>query len=372
MIFSSYFYCVGALTNKFGTILVIMESERRQSHEFDELVTHESLSRHISEIRHPRYVNLILDHSAFVRGLGNIKRWFNRNYVNENISDPKEVIYLTIFIPSYTLHEFEYVKKGTSMQAINAKEAIRFIDKILDRDLNAHSVDDCPVFYDIVIESTMDSRPSWDKCLSYKVQTPKVADFPNYYENRISRTNNEENLKEAGAENIQDEDAPVDLPGRLKHLIRSCIQKDFIEGRGKRANRKEWKLVTEDATTSVWLTCYGVECMNVNAAEIFLFRNHNVNLLEQYDSSKNFNSEDSVPSNNILQNVVDTTLYSYSSYGERNGITFQKGNRKQRRPQKSDGIVAKKSTSDYGPRIKKEKFNAINYAPRGQGELWKP
>lgn len=365
-------YCVGALNNKTGKFLVSMESGRRQSHEFDELVDHESVNQDTSDIRQPRYVNLILDHSAFVRGLGNIKRWFNRNYVNENITNSKEVIYLTIFIPNYTLHEFEYVKKGTSMQAINAKEAIRFIDKILDKDLNAHSVDDCPVFYEIIIESTTDSRPSWDKCLTYKVQSPKITDFPNYYEHTINRMHNEETLKEGSVELVQDRYEKVDLPGRLKHLIRSCIQKDFVEGRGKRDSQKEWRLVTEDAVTSVWLSCFGVECMNVNAAELFLLKNRNVNLIEQYDSSKNFYSEDSVPSNNILQNVVDTTLYSYSSYGERNGGASQKGNRKQKKPKKSEEIVTEKKTSDYGPNVKKEKFNAINYAPRGQGELWKP
>ena len=59
-----------------------------------------------------RQVRLILDHTAFVRGIGNIKRWFNEEYINSNTTRSNEIINLNIYIPTYTLHEFDFVKRA--------------------------------------------------------------------------------------------------------------------------------------------------------------------------------------------------------------------------------------------------------------------
>lgn len=361
-----------------------------------------------------RNVRLILDQTAFVRGIGNIKRWFNEDYINKNATRTNETIKLNIYVPSYTLHEFDFVKKGTSITATNAREAIRFIDNYLENEVKSKST---KIIYDFSLESPKDNTPSWNKCLKYKVHSPKVKEFPNYKtkfdssligqssttgnsnnENELDLVGNFDNVLTFQQSNklidIQYENSPsyqtavanseelAEMPVRLKYLIRTCIYKRFIEKTKPKAvnELEEWKLVTEDSIAKIWAKSFGIDCVNVNEAELLIFQNYDVNLFRLYDPYAN-DKDNFDPSTNILQNTIDTTLYSYSTaHQDPPKVNFKKKKRNQKN-RKDDGksislstdAVVHSAINDTGSGlIKKEKFEAINYAPRGQGQLWRP
>ena len=71
-------------------------------------------------------------------------------------------------------------------------------------------------------------------------------------------------------------------------------------------------MVTEDPITKIWAKSYGIDCLNVNEAELLIFQNYDVNLFRLYNPYAN-DGDNFDPSTNILQNTIDTTLYSYSS-----------------------------------------------------------
>lgn len=407
------------------------EDEARKNsnyHDFDELVPSDEIENASKPSdtfpgHKSRHINVILDHSAFVRGIGNIKRWFNQEYVKTHIDpDSDEEIYLNIYIPSYTLHEFDYVKKGTSMMATNAREAIRFIDKIFEKELNGEEETDTtnpdskpgkkPIIYDLYIESPNESGPSWSECLNYKAHSPKIKEFPNFKtkfdsnligqhplpqgeslesHNNFDETNynnssaykQNNKLNDIQYENSQsyqnalaNADELAEMPTRLRYLIRSCIYKRFIERRSFSSPLEEWKLVTEDPITKVWAKSFGIDCMNVNEAELLIFQSYDINQYQLYDPRQNFSVDDeSHAPNSILQNTIDTTLYSYTKIdrpSKSKNKNKNKNAKKSTKPKQIKGVVNDGCTGANGDFVKKERFDAINYAPRGTGELWKP
>lgn len=377
-----------------------------------------------------RTINLILDHSAFVRGIGNIKRWFNLEYINSNLTNKQENIQLNIYIPSYTLHEFDFVKKGTSMMATNAREAIRFIDRIFEREdikLNGSTPENVanPLNYGIFIESPMEAGPSWNECLNYKIHSPKVKEFPNFKtkfdSNLIGQQihhqdddlfnddiDNSVKVNDIQYENSQpyqnalaNSDNQAEMPIRLRYLIRSCIYKRFIDIHNlnkPKSTLEDWKLVTEDPITKIWIKSFGIDCLNVNDAELLIFKNYDVNQFNQ-PAHLNFSLQDGYDnSKNILQNTIDTTKYDYTNFHDyknnnsknknknKNNTKNNNNNNNNKNPNKKknknkETSQPKKQTQPSndpgfinanGELIKKEKFGVINFAPRGSGELWKP
>lgn len=395
-----------------------------------------------------RNINFILDHSAFVRGIGNIKRWFNDEYIQSNFeAKAGEKIQLNIYIPSYTLHEFDYVKKGNTMMATNAREAIKFIDKFISgevhnkRPVNGGSGDKGSDGVDLscylYIESSQEVGPSWNDCLKYKIHSPLVKEFPNlktmYDSNLIGqnvaspyasgmevqhedidqgldRFKKVPNFKYSSKLNtIQYEnsesyqhalahaDAEAEMPYRLKYLIRSCVQRKYrnkIDGfKAHPRKSEEWRLVTEDPISKIWVASFGIECLNINEAELMIFQNYDINQPRVSDPHKRFDSEgEEEEPFSILQNTIDTTVYLYSPMLNKQKKPFYKSGkkdakqgthaRKQEKPKPFPtgknskkpfkGVVQEEGTGIHGGVVKKERFDAINFAPRGSGELWRP
>ncbi|KAG7665530.1 NMD4 [[Candida] subhashii] len=362
-----------------------------------------------------RQVRLILDHTAFVRGIGNVKRWFNEDYVNQNLRKSDEVVVLNLYIPSYTLHEFEFVKKGTSISATNAREAIRFIDKYVETENDSFE----RIKYNLLLETPEDAAPQWGECLKFKVHKPRVKEFPNYKTKLDSNVlgqggiQNDDNDAEDSfsqqfgsslsisqrnkVNDIQYENSPsyqnalensnkhAEMPVRLRYLIRTCIYKRFIEKHAPFRNElEEWKLVTEDPIAKIWAKSFGIDCLNVNEAELLLFQNYDVNSYHLYNPHNNFlNEEEYDPSTNILQHTIDTTLYTYRDARQEpptvktRGRDSRRGGRGRRRNNNwarlpTEYVVQESRQERDGSSVKKEKFGAINYAPRPSGELWEP
>ncbi|ODQ78333.1 hypothetical protein BABINDRAFT_90105 [Babjeviella inositovora NRRL Y-12698] len=272
----------------------------------------------------PLQLFLILDSSAFVRGIGNIKRW---------IGDFNVVV----FIPAYTLHELDYVKKGISMLATNARESIRYIDK-------ATSCDFDTVPLRVFIEGPDEAGPKWPKCMKYKVHAPLIREFPNqkttFDSNLIGHNMNNHAVNlahysndiEYEGDSLAGQPKPrntanhkAEMPTRLRYLIRSCIQKVHID------RQNNWKLVTEDPITSIWCQSFGIDCLSINQAEHDIFAAQGLSAANLYVPK---------PQNRLGGG------YSISPLVEDDRT-------------KSD-------------KVKKEKFNAMSYAPRGVGKLWTP
>ena len=353
----------------------------------DELIDLELGSNFASqEDEDRRYVRLMLDHSAFVRGIGNIKRWFNEEYIKQNFDNSSDQIVLNLYIPSYTLHEFDFAKKGTSISATNAREAIKFIDNYLE---NKSDLVNGNIRYVMTLEAPNEIPPSWPKCSKYKLYSPKLLDFPNHKSkfdsNLIGETQHKESLLLHRESEIVDElndvassESAAEMPARLKYLIRTCIYKRFLEKTQPKPknNLEEWKLVTEDAVAKVWAKSYGIQCVNVNEAELLIFQNYDVNSFKIYNPFSANEGFD--PKNDVLQNKIDSTLYEYKTVKQ--APPKVNGKHRSRKYKRKDtpsipyeGVVHEEKDNIWkSSTIKKEKFDAINFAPRGQGKLWSP
>ncbi|KAK7684185.1 hypothetical protein QCA50_012831 [Cerrena zonata] len=337
----------------------LVDEDDRQNHHLDELVDY-SKSFQTNASIDEKAEN---DHSAFVRGIGNVKRWFNQQYVESNYKSftKNEKVYLNIFIPSYTLHEFDFAKKGTSMMATNAREAIRFIDRVFESDINAeddgHNFKN-PIVYNLTIETINNSYPSWNECLKYKIHNPKVKEFPNF------KTKFDSNLI---GQHSEVNNNPYD---------------ELSENFGSTLSFKNTKL--NDIQYENSQSYQDAIARSEDEAEMPV-------RLRLYDPRYNFNSDydhlNDDPESGILHNTIDTTQYSYTTMKKEKSLPPGKGrkskdhwskakgkgkNRYDRPSTKIEGVVSTGDTSYGGEYVKKEKFDAINYAPRGSGKLWKP
>lgn len=82
--------------------------------DFKAIATQRANNQNSPDSQSVRVVNLILDHFAFVRGIGNVKRWFDKGYIDSQLKDRKESrVVLNIYIPTYTLHEFDCSSSST-------------------------------------------------------------------------------------------------------------------------------------------------------------------------------------------------------------------------------------------------------------------
>lgn len=327
-----------------------------------------------------RRINLILDSSSFTRGIGNIKRWYNKEYIksrNKRIRKQKNII--TLYIPSYTLHEFDYLKKGSSIIATFTRQSIRFIDELFENDLTENSVLE-NFTINLVIEGPQEKGLPWNKCQKYQIHSPKVKEFPNFKtkfdSNFIGKRNDllrpldssdDGKINDIQYENSQSFQKAAEnsenyarMPSRLKYLISSCIFKKFIQEHEINDPIEEWKLVTEDPIVKVWGQSFGMDCMNVNEAELLIFQSYDVN--ELYNPHKSFSLDDETHHNSILQDTIDTSTYQY--------FTLVKSRAAQ--PKKIRGVTQEVRSETNDEMVTKERFDTINYAPRGQGKLWKP
>ncbi|EGV60500.1 hypothetical protein CANTEDRAFT_116559 [Yamadazyma tenuis ATCC 10573] len=368
-------------------------------HHVDELVGPTTQSLHSKDDPQPttKRINLILDPSAFTKGIGNIKRWYKDEYIqsrSEHIKDTKVI--LNLYIPSYTLHEFDYLQRGTSMTAFFARKSIRFIDELYEN--NQTSQDITPKFQvNLSIEAPFERGPRWKDCQEYQVIRPKVKDFPNFktkFDSSLARRKAEDfgdltndiNTKlstsaSSKVNDIQYENSEsfsqaaatsedyAQIPAKLRYLVSSCIFKKFIQPNDFTNVMEEWKVVSEDAITQVWMRSFGVDAMNVNEAELLIFKSYDVNRL--FNPHKDFTLEDNVKPNSIFQEIIDTSEYRNKELGDpfRGHRSFRKRSTKKDQPNQIEKPISVDACEDP---VTQQSFDYISYAPRKvEGELWK-
>lgn len=336
-----------------------------------------------------RVVNLILDPSAFTRGIGNIKRWYNEDYVSDKRRKQKKVdTTVNLYIPSFTLHEFDYLKKGTTMIAVYTRHSIKFIDDIFEQ--NNTSKDITKTFHiNLSIEAPDERGPPWSLCERNQSYKPRIRDFPNFktkfdstfigkkFEEGLPddlgiRSHMTSRLNDIQYENSQsymqaaaNADSYAVMPARLKYLIRSCIFKRFIQQQEVTDKTEEWKLVSEEPITQVWARSFGIDSMNVNEAELLIFQSYDVNKV--YNPHTSFTVDEEVKHDSVIQDTIDTSLYKYT---ELDGPRKSKATKTKK--SKVQGVSSEIISEVNGEVVKQERFDSINYAPRGKGKLWKP
>lgn len=155
-----------------------------------------------------------------------------------------------------------------------------------------------------VLEAEQDVGPDWKIASGYRRSTPLLSQLPKpingssshgqfnhggkktavgVYGNNIPGTFNTHSKKDvtdfsvaethsmnnsrsnSNAINEVDPDEKAVVPIRLKYLIRSCVQKTYIENKGlDEQDRVNWSVICEDTTTSIWLKSFGLDVKTLN------------------------------------------------------------------------------------------------------------
>ncbi|OWB74290.1 hypothetical protein B5S31_g4078 [[Candida] boidinii] len=290
---------------------------------------------------------------------------------------------------------------------------------------------------EFVLETPDEEGPDWKHANGYRRRTPLVSEFPSKasnigalggpkynktgfnQNNKISDTFKLRNNKVTGAtgegeayhltngnveslyKNDDSNDDRAFVPRRLKLLIRSCLQKRFVENK----NLKEpiqWFAICEDSETYIWLKCYGIDVVNLNEVQsIFDKANGNKGKqLFQVERNTNTNNNNNNNSNNNNKKIVFNGKYELSIKKNRNKRN-QRNNKRENNnnnnnisdsdSNQEDNIDDNNSFNKYknmkkindslsnkiekpidSKSIYKERFDSMSYAPRGKGELWTP
>lgn len=373
-----------------------------------------------------RNVHFILDHSSCTLGIGNIERWFDGEFARSQLRG-SENIHMSLYVPQYTLRELDYQKRGPMVGISLAQEALKLIDMLFetennqgldcfsddvgvldaerntlekiedpepqkdqgsthkDQESTQESMDENTqeavhqtaeeqlqgmspevtqnisntetsrkIPFNIYIEEITPAFPSWEKCLKYRIFTPKQGDLPHIHQA------DEEELMDRAAE----------ISPRLKNLIRSCIYMTKFKNKNQPAPFGDhWSLITEDQATKVWASSFGIDCLNVNEAELLLFHASDVSKFELVNHGAGFFDSrdvfDEIPQVG-LHKRVDTTAYSYESVRRHED---EKASKKSKTGKAKEKKARKNKPADKPSFVKVngvsyEEFDQINYAPR--------
>ncbi|GME72032.1 unnamed protein product [Ambrosiozyma monospora] len=144
------------------------------------------------------------------------------------------------------------------------------------------------------------------------------------------------------------------IPKRLKFMVRSCIQKQFVENKNLLPSQKiDWPIICEDQTTLIWLKCFGLKVATLNEVDL-LFKGRGP--LAKPSPRSNDNGKD------------ESTLVPEPE--QEHYTVIPKKSRKSRKKKTVKIVKPKVRIGEDG--IQRESYNTITFAPRGQGQLWTP
>ncbi|OBA17026.1 hypothetical protein METBIDRAFT_47943, partial [Metschnikowia bicuspidata var. bicuspidata NRRL YB-4993] len=335
-----------------------------------------------------RSVNFILDPSAFTLGLGNIERWFDREYFRAQVKDKLANIDLNLYVPTYTLNELDYQRRGPIVGSTRAQEALKFIDRMLESDDGMGDFEDSfaepdpktrgPAAegrfrHNLFLEHRTQLFPQWGACARFQMRSPGSQELPSH--GRYSLYDEINHLVGEVGDGLEGRE----VPSRLKHLIRSAVYLTKMNHNGpQHVSGSMWKLVTEDATTRVWASCFGVDCLNINEAELLLFQGKDLTLFEIRAEGADFFSGQDVyqaEAPDALHKKVNTTSYNYTDYkafeqekhSKRAGAKKNASRRPRADAQGQAVPVNEHHSVGIAGGVLTEEFNMINFAPREPG-----
>ncbi|KAJ8144985.1 hypothetical protein OY671_001923 [Metschnikowia pulcherrima] len=333
-----------------------------------------------------RTVNFILDPSAFTLGLGNIERWFDEDYFRSQVKNKNEKIHLNLYLSTYTLHELDYQRRGPIVGSTKASEALKFIDRKLESDNGlldnlgddlepeaAQASADEKFSYSLHLEHRTYQFPQWPTCAKFQIRNPDPEELPNHGKYSLY-----DEINHLGGDVQGRAGEKLEVPARLKHLIRSAIYLTRMKHNGPADITGDmWKLVTEDTVTKVWASCFGVDCLNINEAELLLFHGKDLTKFEiKGQGADFFSGEDKYQAEapDTLHKKVNTTHYKYTHLkADENANNKKRDGRRKgttKAPQKAISSQSEPQESDESKGVKveggviTEDFNMINFAPR--------
>jgi hypothetical protein len=225
---------------------------------------------------------------------------------------------------------------------------------------------------------------------------PGTFNMINNHNNLINMDFNDKNTSnDINVNRNENMDERAIVPIKLKYLIRSCIQKQYIENKNIKESAKiNWHIISEDATTSIWLKSFGLSVKTLNEVQHdfddysgisksnVLFDPDSGKLVEttlddlqrknkikkpkswKTNNQKNFNkNEDSSNENEIKYNK------------NKNRNKNRNRNRKKNNDQTKDNnknINSETNSKDVFENGKAHVVSADAYTKRGNGELWTP
>lgn len=163
-----------------------------------------------------------------------------------------------------------------------------------------NSINSKPSNYSVtfILENEDNTGPDWKITSGYRRSTPLLSDLPAPINgsSRMGQFNHENGRKVVGVfgnnipgtfnmslplnrenssnnninyiNDINNSSEKAKVPIRLKYLIRSCVQKQYIENKDKKNKEKiDWVIICEDTTTSIWLKSFGLFVKNVNEVQ---------------------------------------------------------------------------------------------------------
>ncbi|GMG20000.1 unnamed protein product [Ambrosiozyma monospora] len=221
-----------------------------------------------------------------------------------------------------------------------------------------------------VLESPEEAGPDWKRASGYRRRTPLKSEFPmrstGFGFMGTSNVNSVLSLKKAAykEDELPTLDGPVPnddheqpetekafIPKRLKFLVRSCIQKQFVENKNLLSSQKiDWPIICEDQTTLIWLKCFGLKVATLNEVDL-LFKGRGPLANPSPRSSENGKDEPTLAPEPEQQHYT---------------VIPKKNSRKSRKK------IVKPRVRIGEDGIQRESYNTITFAPRGQGQLWTP
>lgn len=340
-----------------------------------------------------RKVNFILDPSAFTLGLGNIERWFDDSYFQSQVKDKSENIHLNMYLPTYTLHELDYQKRGPIVGSTKALEALKFIDRMLDcddglsdffdeeeeKDVSGRKTGNSLIkghfLHSLYLEHRTHQFPQWSACSKFQIRSPSTLELPNHGKYSLY-----DEINHFGGDTKEITDDEPEIPARLKHLIRSGIYLTRMNHNGpEQITGDMWKIVTEDTAIKVWAGCFGIDCLNINEAELLLFHGKDLAKFEIKAQGADFFSGNDIyqmDAPDLLHKKVNTTSYNYTDLKalQKKPATRAAGKRKPGKAAKKEAKLPQE-TAEVERDLKSlkveggvitEDFNMINFAPREQ------
>lgn len=295
-----------------------------------------------------RTINIILDDSSFTRGVGNIMRWFDEDKILtlRKKWDNTDYVYVNIFIPQQTLSELKGLRHKVDIRGTNSRQALQFIDEVFDKYADTPlpqklNRQDYPqgIAFSVSIETGDSPMRSWNTYQKHSVRSLTQEDVYLQEHQRVP------------AERKEEFQAPAVPSPPVRKFAASCIKTIFSDSNTRNL---QWRVVSESPVVRLWLSSFGIDCLNTEETERLLFSGRENSQSQPVNPGQNFNSAVDVYDEAEGRKPVDTTSYAYESL---NGTRV---------------LPPVLTEACENRSVKLEDFSSISYAPRDLSALWSP
>ncbi len=304
--------------------------------------------------------HFILDTSVLTKTIMTIKRW----------SETPDIVFL---VPLSTLHELDRLKSGVSTLNINARESVRFIERLLKQDENISSGGSNHASVKIQKRNEV---IFWKKCDAYLQRRPKQVEFNTVF-NPALKESETLNLKKQALEKDEFNGPDAKIGNKTRSLLEAVLYQ-IHWGAKNQDNIKEpklWSLITEDEEVKIWAEAYGIKTLSIEAAnedirkvkELHKTTSDDTSDRADLESKTSFSSAENLK---VFKQEVRRRPRRRSTKSNKSD-GFSKSSFHQDSPPSFDGFSENFDTEGdnfEGPKFKVK--NADAFISRGTGQLW--